>query len=101
MCIDVPFHSILSSKTAHEVRPAARSDFNQLKRERTREQPASHSNRPGLIEYAYPFHSQSKSKQGTVVRAALRPTRIPSLPRVDAEEPAQAKKLVIVNNQGR
>ena len=47
-----------------------RIDYNRLKRERAREgthQPTN-SIPPELIEYAYPFHHQSKANHGTISR---------------------------------
>ncbi|CAF0761458.1 unnamed protein product [Adineta steineri] len=62
-----------------------RVDYNRLKHERAHEVTNSCYNNnntisPELLEYAYPFHYQSENNY-------------------DADEPAHAKKLVIVNNQ--
>ena len=70
---------LIAQEHAHERmhRPAARQpfepaaqrmDYNRLKRERAREGPhqPTHSIPPELIEYAYPFHHQSKANQGTI-----------------------------------
>ena len=105
---------LFSLKIRQEMQTAPRYDHNHLKRERTRdvvvtpELHASHSNRPALIEYAYPFHSQRKTNHGTVRSAhsvffsvSLSCSSDDFFSRVDADEPAQAKKLVVVNNQGR
>jgi hypothetical protein len=63
---------------------AQRVDYNRLKHERAHEIANQQYNNniisPELLEYAYPFHYQSENNH-------------------DADEPAHAKKLVIVNHQ--
>jgi hypothetical protein len=111
-------------KDRNDIQPqrAQRVDYNRLKHERTQEMNKQKSNinsiNPGLHEYAYPFHYQSENNNHGKRYSTLffknsinNPSKIEfvlkiersyeiNFLRIDADEPAHAKKLVIVNNKG-